>query len=305
VYQNSNGTSAPQAIECFECAANLMVERSCFKSDMAEDVHSSAVIGANVTLGQDSKIEPFSVIGDNVMIGRDVSIGPNVTIESGVCIGDGAQIEHGSIVKADTRLGNGCRVGPMCVLGQRPSRARSSTLNIPEDLSPLVVSEGCYVGCMVVLYVSTKVGRECFIADMAQIRERCNIGDNVIVGRGVTVEQCCSIGQGSKLQSGAYVTALSEIGELVFVAPMVVTTNDNYMGRTEARFAHKKGFTARDGARIGAGAVILPGVTIGREGVVGAGGVLTRDCDDYKIVVGVPAREFRDVDDEHVLFKKP
>lgn len=271
---------------------------------MAHDVHSSVLIGTNVALGKGSKIEPFSIVGDNVTIGHDVSIGPHVTIKSDVRIGDGAQIGHGCIIKADTRIGDNCRIGPMCVLGQGPSKARNSTLDIPEDLPPLVVSDNCYLGCMAVLYVATQIGRECFIADMAQIREQCRIGDNVIVGRGVTIEQSCSIGRGSKLQSGAYITALSEIGEQVFVAPMVVTTNDNYMGRTEARFRHKKGLTAKDGARIGAGAVILPGMIIGLEGLVGAGSVLTRDCEDYKVVVGVPARELRDVGDEQVLFRK-
>ena len=54
-------------------------------------------------------------------------------------------------------------------------------------------------------------------------------------------------------------TAYSTLEEDVFIAPRVITTNDNFMGRTEKRHALRKGPTIRRGARVGAGAVICPG----------------------------------------------
>jgi acetyltransferase-like isoleucine patch superfamily enzyme len=81
----------------------------------------------------------------------------------------------------------------------------------------------------------------------------------------------------------------------------VITANDNYMGRTEKRFASVRGPTVRRGARIGAGAILLPGIDVGEEAFVGAGAVVTRDVPARAVVVGSPARRFRDVPDDELL----
>ncbi len=109
------------------------------------------------------------------------------------------------------------------------------------------------------------------IGDQACVRERCELGDEVVVGRGSLVENDVTVGARTRIQANAYVTAYSTIEEDVFIAPGVVTTNDNFMGRTEARLAAMKGPTIRRGARIGGGAVLLPGIEIGEEAFVGAG----------------------------------
>jgi len=80
-----------------------------------------------------------------------------------------------------------------------------------------------------------------------------------------------------------------------------VTTNDNFMGRTERRKALMKGPTIRRGARVGGGAILCPGVEIGEEAFVGAGAVVTKDVPARKLVVGNPARVLRDVPDEELL----
>ena len=69
----------------------------------------------------------------------------------------------------------------------------------------------------------------------------------------------------------------ARIEDDVFIAPMVVTTNDNYMGRTEKRHDEIAGCTIRRGARVGGGAHILPGIEIGEEAFVATAAVVTRD----------------------------
>ena len=87
----------------------------------------------------------------------------------------------------------------------------------------------------------------------------------------------------------------------MFIAPCVVTTNDNFMGRTERRHALRRGPTIRRRARIGGGAVLCPGVEIGEEAFVGAGAVVTKDVPPRVVVVGNPARVLRDVPAEELL----
>ena len=80
-----------------------------------------------------------------------------------------------------------------------------------------------------------------------------------------------------RIQAEAYVTAYCELEDDVFIAPCVVTTNDNFMGRTERRRALMKGAVVRRGARIGGAAILLPGVEIGEDAFVGAGAIVLRD----------------------------
>src|SRR5207248_4340457 len=126
------------------------------------------------------------------------------------------------------------------------------------------------------------IGAGCILGDQSCVRERVTIADDVVVGRGSLVENDTTIGRGTRIQAEAYVTAYSTLEEDVFIAPCVVTTNDNFMGRTERRKELMKGPTIRRGARVGGGAVICPGVEIGEEAFVGAGAVVIRD---------VPARK--------------
>ena len=100
------------------------------------------------------------------------------------------------------------------------------------------------------------------------------------------MENRCTIGRYCKLESECYITAYSTLSDRVFVAPGVVTSNDNFIGRTEERFKHFKGVTVERGGRIAAGAVILPGKTVGADAVVAAGSVLTNDAPPKKIVLG-------------------
>jgi acetyltransferase-like isoleucine patch superfamily enzyme len=139
------------------------------------------------------------------------------------------------------------------------------------------------------------------MGDQTAVRERVTIGDNVILGRGSLVENDTTIGSGTKIQANVYVTAYSTIEEDVFLAPCVATTNDNYMGRTEARHEFVKGPTIRRGARVGGASIILPGVVIGEEAFIAAGALVTKDVPARKLVAGLPARVWRDVPDEELL----
>jgi Carbonic anhydrases/acetyltransferases, isoleucine patch superfamily len=186
------------------------------------------------------------------------------------------------------------------VVGKQPSLSPRSTTK-REPLAPTEIGDGTIVSTGAIVFAGTRIGARVILGDQSCVRERVTIGDDVVIGRGSLVENDTTIGALTKIQADAYITAYSTLEEDVFIAPCVVTTNDNFMGRTEKRHALIKGPTIRRGARIGGGAILLPGIEIGEEAFVGAGAVVTKDVPARKLVVGNPARVLRDVPDEELL----
>src|ERR671935_1451723 len=205
-----------------------------------------------------------------------------------------ADVHPTAIVFPGTVLAEGVQVLEHAVVGKQPVLSPRSTAK-REPLPAAELGAGTIVSTGAVVFAGTKVGRRVIIGDQACIRERCVVGDDVVLGRGSLVENDTTVGALTKIQANAYITAYSTLEEQVFIAPCVVTSNDNFMGRTERRHELVKGPTIRRGARVGGAAVLCPGVEIGAEAFVGAGAVVTRDVPPRAVVVGNPARVLRDV----------
>lgn len=153
------------------------------------------------------------------------------------------------------------------------------------------------------IHDSADVSREAIIGDgsavwhLAQVRERAVIGANCIVGRGAYIGTGVRMGRNCKVQNYALVYEPAELEDGVFVGPAVVFTNDHHPRAISPDGSLKSGedwepvgVTVRRGASIGARAVCVAPVTIGRWAMVAAGAVVTTDVPDYALVVGVPAR---------------
>jgi acetyltransferase-like isoleucine patch superfamily enzyme len=203
-------------------------------------------------------------------------------------------------VHPGTILGEGVKVLENAVVGKQPVLSPRSTAK-REPLPPTRVGDGSIVSTGAIVFAGTSIGARVILGDQSCVRERVTIADDVVVGRGCLVENDTTIGAMSRIQADAYITAYSTLEEHVFVAPCVVTTNDNFMGRTEKRLEAMKGPTIRRGARIGGGAVLCPGVEIGEEAFVGAGAVVTKDVPPRVVVVGSPAKVLRDVPGDELL----
>lgn len=249
--------------------------------DMASSsVSSSAQIADDVELGA------FCVIGHDVQIGPGCHIGHHVVIHSGTCIGAGVRIDDHAVI------------------GKQPMRSRRSATTGAGEQSPAVVSNYCIIGTGAIVYAGASLAEGVLVADLATVREEVRIGENTIVGRGVAIESKTSVGARCKLETNAYVTAFSTVEDDVFIAPGVLTSNDRFIGRTEARFNQFKGIHARRGSRMGVGAIILPGVTLAEESVAAAGAVVTRETDQAVVYAGVPARRLKDVPEDQILTKE-
>lgn len=227
-------------------------------------------------------------LGPGVLVGRDVELGDDVQFGAYVVIHSGA------------RIGAGTVIGDHAVLGKQVRLAASSTAS-REPLPPLEVGAACTIGAHAVINAGSKIGTLSLVGDQAMVRERVTIGERCVLGRSALVENDTTLGDRVKVQANAYLTAYMTIEDDVFIAPCVMTTNDNYMGRTEQRFAERGGPTIRRAARVGGGATLLPNVEVGEEAFVGAGAVVTKDVPARQLVVGSPARVLREVDPAQLL----
>jgi UDP-2-acetamido-3-amino-2,3-dideoxy-glucuronate N-acetyltransferase len=243
----------------------------------------------------------MNYISGQSKIGKGCSLKHFVVVEDDVEIGDNCTIGHNVVIHCGTKIGANVRIDDNTVIGKEPMRAANSVFKDKVKLPPAIIDDGCLIGAGVIIYRGCTIASKVLIADLATIRENVEIGEKTIVGRGVAIENFCKIGSNCKLETNTYITAYSEIQDYVFIAPGVVTSNDNFAGRSKRRFGLFKGVLVKKGGRIGAQATILPGKTIEEDGFVAAGSVVTKDVEKETIVAGNPAKILRLVDEEQLL----
>jgi len=199
-----------------------------------------------------------------------------------------------------SRIGKGTYIASTVIIGHPGKSERHLLIEGRLELvAGAIIGEDCVIRDYGVIYSGARLGDRCQTGHNFVVREDTHIGNGTLVGSGVIIEDDCSIGSDVSIQSSVYIPTGSVIEDNVFLGPRSVLTNDRYMGRTEKWL---EPVTVRRGARIGANSVILPGVTVGRDTVVGSGAVVTRDVDDYSVVVGNPARKVKSVPPEHRKF---
>lgn len=147
---------------------------------------------------------------------------------------------------------------------------------------------------------SATLGAGSAVWHLAQIREDAELGDDCVIGRGAYVGTGVRMGNACKVQNYALVYEPALLEDGVFVGPAAVFTNDHYPRAANPDGSLKNaadwsavGITCRTGASIGARAVCVAPVTIGRWAMVAAGSVVIDDVPDFALVAGVPARRIR------------
>jgi acetyltransferase-like isoleucine patch superfamily enzyme len=144
---------------------------------------------------------------------------------------------------------------------------------------------------------SAVLGDDTIVWHLAQIREHARLGHDCIVGRGAYIGPGVIIGNQVKLQNYALVYEPARLEDKVFIGPAAVLTNDLYPRSVDVSGRLKRpadwdarGVVVKEGASLGARAVVVAGRSIGRWALVAAGAVVTRDVPDFALVAGAPAR---------------
>jgi UDP-3-O-[3-hydroxymyristoyl] glucosamine N-acyltransferase len=238
-------------------------------------------------------------VAPDAEVAGDAVIAPGAVIHAGARIGTGCRIGSHAVIHARTILGERCIVEDGAVLGKSP-RLRPGSSAAGVELQPLALATAVTVCCGAVVYAGAEIGSGAIIGDQTQVRERATIGPGTVVGRGSSVDFEAHVGARVLIQTGVYVTGGAIVEDDVFLGPGVLTTNDDTMGRHPAG-EPLQGPVFRRACRVGGGAVLVPGVTIGEEAFVAAGALVTRDVGERDVVMGVPARVVRRVTDEDLL----
>lgn len=220
-------------------------------------------------------------LGNAIQIGKNVKFGKNVVLYNKVQIGNNVTIEHNSIIGYNhlTHLRREYVDKPLVTkIGDNVLIRPNSTI---------------YAGC--------KLENNVTVNSNTVIREFTVIGERSFLGNGVVVEGYTQIGKHVAIHAQCHITAKAIIGDYVFFGPLVTTANERKISWQRNVEQFIQGPVIERGVRIGAGAIVLPGVRVGREALIGAGAVVTNDVPPFKVVMGIPAKVVKDIPKEERL----
>jgi acetyltransferase-like isoleucine patch superfamily enzyme len=215
------------------------------------------------------KVHPTAIVSDKAVIGNNVSIGAHCIVYDNVEIGDDSA------------------VGPHSILGEPlASYYRGDSYENP----PLKIGRKALFRSGAIVYAGSHIGDGVELGHRVTIREQTEIGAHVRVGTLSDIQGFCRIGDYARLHSNVHIGQKSEIGNFAWIFPYVVLTNDP---QPPSSILH--GVVVEDFAVIATQAVIMAGVRIGRDSIVGASALVNRDVEPETVVVGVPAKRLASV----------
>lgn len=194
-----------------------------------------------------------------------------------------------AIIHPNVRLGRGVVVEPYCIIGCPPAGTRETDVET-------VIGDGAVIRAFTVIYWGNRIGARFQSGNKANIREHNVIGDDVSLGTLSVIEHHVEVEDGVRIHTQAFVPEYTRLKRNSWIGPNVVLTNALYPQSPNAK-NDLRGAVLEENARVGANCTLLPGVRIGRNSLVGAGSVVTRDVPDGWVVAGNPARKVKTIDE--------
>lgn len=233
------------------------------------------------TISKTAQIAPTATVLDGVIIGENV------------VIGDGVWIDHGCIIRDNVRIGNNSRIGARCILGEY---LQDFYRELHNGEHPLVIGENALIRSETIIYGDTTIGASFQSGHRVTIREHTRIGDHVSVGTLSDIQGYCTLEDYVHMHSNVHVGQQSIVHRFAWLFPYVVLTND-----PQPPSMKMLGVEIGPFAVVSTGTVVLPGVHIGQDALVGAASVVTKDVPMETVVFGNPAKphgSVRDIKDD-------
>lgn len=218
---------------------------------------------------------------DNVQLGKNVIIG------------------HDSIIYPNVIIGDNTVVGPYTTVGE-PSGSFYShdSANIEKhDFKRTVIGVNSVIRSHTVIYEDVEIGEGFQSGHMVTIREKTSIGIRCSIGTRTDIQDHVRLQNYIRVHSNVFMGQYTEIEDYVWIYPYVALTNDRH-----PPVYNPQGVRIKEYAVIATSSVIMPGIVIGKNALVGAHSVVTKNVHDEMLVVGNPAKvrcNVRDIRDEN------
>lgn len=185
----------------------------------------------------------------------------------------------------NVRIGQEHNVDSSAIIGYMPDRQI-------DDLT-LYIGAGARIRSGTVIYLGNKIGMNLNTGHGVIIREENKIGDNLNIWSNSVIDYGCLLGNNIKIHCSVYICQFSTIEDDVFIGPGARFLNDLHPPCGGCMVGPR----IKRKARIGGSAVLMPGIEIGGEALVGAGAVVLNDVPNRMVVAGNPARIICSIDD--------
>ncbi|MGQ3887469.1 acyltransferase [Legionella sp. CNM-1927-20] len=158
-----------------------------------------------------------------------------------------------------------------------------------ENSKDTVFSQNTFIRTGSIIYCDVTCGPYFQTGHNVLIREHTEIGQHVVIGTNTVLDGNIIIGSYVKIESNCYIPTHTIIGSRVFIGPGVTMTNDKYPLKMRDEYK-PVGPIIEDEVTIGGGAVVVPGIRIGRGSFIAAGAVVTKNIPPMSLVTGVSSK---------------
>lgn len=179
-------------------------------------------------------------------------------------------------------LGKNIIIEDFCEVGVPPRNQQDGSL-------PTIIGDNAHIRSFTTIYAGNMIGNNFQTGHKTNIRENSVIGDNVSIGTLSVLEHHVTIGNDVRIHTQAFIPEFSVLRDNVWIGPNVVLTNSLYPNNSNSK-NNLKGPIINEKSILGANSTILPGVSIGKEAIVGAGAVVVKDVAEGCVVAGNPAK---------------
>jgi acetyltransferase-like isoleucine patch superfamily enzyme len=211
----------------------------------------------------------------NIYISPRANIGKNVKIADNCSIYDNVTVGDNSVISND------------CVLGEPLNGYYQSDMY---ENPPLIIGESALIRSHCILYAGSEMGSNFETGHRVTIREKTTIGHHCRIGTLSDLQGHITIGNYCWLHSNVHIGQQSKIGNYVFIYPYVVFTNDPHPPSNIC-----VGPVVGDFSQVAVFSVLLPGITVGRHVLIGAGSIVSKNVPDYQLFLGNPGKTIKDV----------